>query len=89
MPYPKKGGLGLAELYELCESIDAWLRSDRDNVAVVHCAVCGPVCVLYASRAVFMLRWCVYVRFVCDGYLSMVGVYMCVMCSGHVCMRRQ
>ncbi|KNC78867.1 hypothetical protein, variant, partial [Sphaeroforma arctica JP610] len=35
--YPKKGTLPLTDLYEVCDSINSWLLSDRDNVAVIHC----------------------------------------------------
>jgi hypothetical protein len=41
--YPKKGVLGLAELYDTCMAIHAWLLADRDHVAVVHCAVCAAL----------------------------------------------
>eukprot|EP01134_Creolimax_fragrantissima_P004712 CFRG4712T1 len=33
----KARALPLDDLYDVCESINSWLLSDRDNVAVIHC----------------------------------------------------
>ena len=29
----------LEKLVDVCRSMDAWLRADKDNVIVVHCSV--------------------------------------------------
>ena len=38
-PWPQKGVPEMEKLVDLCRSMDAWLRADRQNVIVVHCHV--------------------------------------------------
>ena len=37
--WPRRGTPDLEKIVDLCRSMDAWLRADRQNVIVVHCQV--------------------------------------------------
>lgn len=43
--WPQRGVPDMEKLVDLCRSMDAWLRADKQNVLVVHCHV--SVMILY------------------------------------------